>query len=85
MKFMQSRQTETVQFQDDALSQVIADMLKKIDPSSVLVPATPMGTLHLLQSGSQAELWTYRRLYRTSGGTERRRHLLYQTEQAFLW
>ena len=30
-------------FQDDALSQVIADMLKKIDPSSVLVPATPMG------------------------------------------
>ena len=30
-------------FQDDALSQVVAEMLKKIDPSSVLVPATPMG------------------------------------------
>ncbi len=29
--------------QDDAGSQVIADMLKKIDPSSVLIPATPTG------------------------------------------
>lgn len=29
--------------QDDAVSQVIADMLKKIDPSSVLIPATPAG------------------------------------------
>lgn len=27
--------------QDDAASQMIADMLKKIDPSSVLIPATP--------------------------------------------
>lgn len=30
-------------FQDDALSQVIAEMIKKIDPSSVLVPATTIG------------------------------------------
>ena len=29
--------------QDDAASQMIADMLKKIDPSSVLIPATPTG------------------------------------------
>ena len=29
--------------EDDAASQVIADMLKKIDPSSVLIPATPTG------------------------------------------
>lgn len=29
--------------QDDALSQAIADALKKIDPSSVLIPATPVG------------------------------------------
>ena len=30
-------------FQDDAVSQVIADMLRKIEPSSVLVPATMTG------------------------------------------
>ncbi len=30
-------------FQDDAQSQMIADMIRKIDPSSVLVPATVMG------------------------------------------
>lgn len=30
-------------FQDDAVSQVIAEMLKRIDPSSVLVPATTVG------------------------------------------
>lgn len=30
-------------FQDDAQSQMIADMLRQISPSSVLVPATPMG------------------------------------------
>lgn len=30
-------------FQDDALSQVVADMIKRIDPASVLVPATIMG------------------------------------------
>ena len=30
-------------FQDDALSQVIAEMIKKINPSSVLVPATTIG------------------------------------------
>lgn len=29
--------------EDDAASQVMADMLKKIDPSSVLIPATPTG------------------------------------------
>ena len=29
--------------QDDAASQVLADMIKKIDPSSVLIPATPAG------------------------------------------
>ena len=29
--------------QDDAASQMVADMLKKIDPSSVLIPATPTG------------------------------------------
>lgn len=28
---------------DDAVSQIIANMLKKIDPSSVIVPATPTG------------------------------------------
>lgn len=30
-------------FQDDALSSVITDMIRKIGPSSVLIPATPMG------------------------------------------
>ena len=30
-------------FQDDALSQVIAEMIQTIDPSSVLIPATPTG------------------------------------------
>ena len=30
-------------FQDDAASQVLADMIRKIDPSSVLIPATPAG------------------------------------------
>ena len=30
-------------FQDDALSQVIAEMIQRIDPSSVLIPATPTG------------------------------------------
>lgn len=30
-------------FQDDAVSQVVADMIRKIDPSSVLVPATMTG------------------------------------------
>lgn len=30
-------------FQDDAQSQMIADMIRTIDPSSVLVPATAMG------------------------------------------
>lgn len=29
--------------QDDAASEVIAEMLRKIDPSSVLIPATPTG------------------------------------------
>lgn len=29
--------------EDDVASQVMADMLKKIDPSSVLIPATPTG------------------------------------------
>ena len=29
--------------QDDAVSQAIAEMLKRIDPSSVLIPATPEG------------------------------------------
>ncbi len=29
--------------QDDAVSKAIAEMLKKIDPSSVLIPATPEG------------------------------------------
>ena len=29
--------------QDDAASQVLADMIRKIDPSSVLIPATPAG------------------------------------------
>ncbi|MCQ4691494.1 electron transfer flavoprotein subunit alpha/FixB family protein, partial [Clostridium sp. SL.3.18] len=30
-------------FQDDALSQVIAEMIQRIDPSSVLILATPTG------------------------------------------
>ena len=30
-------------FQDDAVSQAMAEMLKRIDPSSVLIPATPTG------------------------------------------
>ena len=30
-------------FQDDAVSQVVADMIRTIDPSSVLVPATITG------------------------------------------
>lgn len=30
-------------FQDDVLSQLVADMIKRIDPASVLVPATIMG------------------------------------------
>lgn len=30
-------------FQDDAVSQIVADMLRKIEPSSVLVPATMTG------------------------------------------
>ena len=30
-------------FQADAASQVLADMIRKIDPSSVLIPATPAG------------------------------------------
>ena len=32
-------------FQDDAVSQAMAEMLKRIDPSSVLIPATPTGPL----------------------------------------
>ena len=32
-----------VTLQDDAVSHAIADMIKKIDPSAVLVPATPEG------------------------------------------
>ena len=30
-------------FEDDAVSAAIAEMLKKIEPSAVLVPATPQG------------------------------------------
>lgn len=30
-------------FQDDAVSQVIAEMIRKVDPSSLLIPATTMG------------------------------------------
>ena len=37
--------------QDDAASQVLADMIKKIDPSSVLIPATPAGRSNFLKSG----------------------------------
>ena len=54
-------------FQDDALSQVVAEMLKKIDPSSVLVPATPMGRSIFFTGSGKAELWADGGLYRTSG------------------
>lgn len=35
--------TEDLLMKDDAVSQVIAQMLNQIDPSSVLIPATPVG------------------------------------------
>lgn len=67
-------------FQDDALSQVIAEMIQRIDPSSVLIPATPTGALHLLKSCCTLRLRAYSGLHRVIGRCTGGQHLLYQTE-----
>ena len=50
-----------ITLQDDAVSAAIAEMLKKIEPSAVLVPATPQGLK--MQSARPIRL-TYREIQR---------------------
>lgn len=71
-------------FQDDAVSQAMAEMLKRIDPSSVLIPATPTGrsvfsrVAARLGCGMTADCTECR-------GYQGGRDLFHQAEQTFFW
>lgn len=72
-------------FQDDAVSQAMAEMLKRIDPSSVLIPATPTGRSVFFQSGCPPWLRNDCGLYGISRGYQGGRDLFHQAEQTFFW
>lgn len=72
-------------FQDDAVSQAMAEMLKRIDPSSVLIPATPTGRSVFSRVAARLGCGMTADMYGISRGYQGGRDLFHQAEQTFFW